>query len=253
MTKPIDLKEKFPHLSKAPIVEAVIDFRVLPGDIWEPQKLKEAIIKELPSYAKKVDETKEFIYSLSMDGIQKKDEFGCIGYKLVSPDGYYIAQFNKQGFVLSRIKKYEDWDSFSSEALSLWTVYCRLVNPKKVKRIGVRFINHMVAAESPFDLRQYFNNPPEEKQVDNWNLARFLHQDCLIVSGTPYFANLIKTVIPSEPNKEGGIIVLDIDIFVNVDLECTWDNLSKHLTVMQEKKNKAFFLNVPKEKIREFI
>ena len=30
----IDLDEKFPHLSKAPIIEAVIDIRVVPTAPW---------------------------------------------------------------------------------------------------------------------------------------------------------------------------------------------------------------------------
>ena len=117
------------HLSKAPIVEAVIDFRVLPTNIWEPEQLKESIIKELePSFTKKIEEGKEFVYSLSLDGAQpKQEELGCVGYKLTSEDGKFIVQFNKQGFVLSQVKDYQNWEYFSKNAEELWSTYFKLL------------------------------------------------------------------------------------------------------------------------------
>jgi len=174
------------HLSKAPIVEAVIDFRVLSGDVWDPQQLKERILKELPSYSKKIEEGKEVVYSLSLDGTQPKEQhLGCTGYKLTSLDGNNVVQFNQHGFVFSRVKEYQDWEHSCSEAHSLWTTYCQLINPKGVKRIGVRFINQMGAKEAPLNLKDYFRTPPDEKQVDNWSLVQFLQRDVLAVPGTP--------------------------------------------------------------------
>ena len=43
MAKPIDLSEKFPHLSKAPIVEAVLDIRVVPSVKWDEAGLQKGI------------------------------------------------------------------------------------------------------------------------------------------------------------------------------------------------------------------
>ena len=245
----------FPTLSKAPIAEAVIDFRILPIENWNPPQLKESLIKELPSYSKKIEEGKEFIYSISVDGTQsKQEEFGCMGYKLTSEDGCNIVQFNRQGFVFSRVRQYQDWERFCNEARVLWAVYCKLLEPKKVKRIGVRFINHMVAVENPFNLKDYFNEPPKEQQIVDWNLVHFLYQDVLVVPKSPYWVNVIKTVLPPQPSKIGGIVVLDIDVFANIDIdEFSWESLYKHLEVMRLKKNEAFFSNVPKEKIEEFI
>jgi len=252
MMNPIESKEKFPHLSKAPIVEAVIEFRVLPGDTWEPEKLKGALITALPDYSKKIEETKEFVYSLSMGGVSKKDDFGCVGYKLTSDDGYCIVQFNKQGFVFSRVKKYEKWNKFSEEARLLWKIYIKLLRPKKVKRIGVRFINHMLATKAPFNLSSYFINSPEEKQVEGWNLGRFFHQDLLVVTDTPYYVNLIKTVLPPPPNNEGGKVVIDIDVSINKDIDCDWVNLTEHLAKIHDIKNQTFFKNITEDKIKEF-
>ncbi len=139
------------RLSKPPIAEAVLDLRVLPGDGWNPQTLKDEILKELPIYSKKIEEGREIVYTVSLDGTQPKEQrLGCAGYKLTSDDGNHVVQFNKAGFVFNRVREYQDWNLFCDEARTLWTIYCKILNPQVIKRIGVRFINQMVAKETPF-------------------------------------------------------------------------------------------------------
>mgnify|MGYP001559946311 CR=1 FL=1 len=240
------------HLVKAPIVEAVVEFRVSPTTVWEPKRLKDALIKSLPFY-QKIEEGKEFVYSLSLEGAQpKQEELGCVGYKLTSDDGRYVVQFNKQAFVFSQVKDYKDWECLSDNAKQLWSIYCALLKPQKVKRIGVRFINHMRILSKSFSLASYFVNPPEEKQVEGWDLGRFIHHDVLAVPNTSYFVNLMKTVIP--PTGENlGKVVLDIDVSLDKDVECAWEKLDSHLLEMREIKNKAFFENIAEGRIGEYL
>lgn len=46
----IDTSEKFPHLPKAPIVEAAIQWHAAPSDPFDPQRLHEALKDKLPEY-----------------------------------------------------------------------------------------------------------------------------------------------------------------------------------------------------------
>ena len=46
----INIKEKFKHLSKAPIVEAIIEFQTDFYEEWKTDAIKEFLIKQLPKY-----------------------------------------------------------------------------------------------------------------------------------------------------------------------------------------------------------
>jgi len=46
----IDTSETFPHLPKAPIVEAAIQWKAAPADPFDPQRLLEALKDKLPEY-----------------------------------------------------------------------------------------------------------------------------------------------------------------------------------------------------------
>ena len=70
------------------------------------------------------------------------------GLKCQSEDSFYVVQFNKDSFVFSRLKPYEDWEKFSQEALRLWEIYCELPEPTEIGRIGLRFINRLATKQS---------------------------------------------------------------------------------------------------------
>ena len=138
----IDLAETFPHLSKAPIVEAVIDIRVVPSVKWDEICLQSDLKQRLPDFPK-VEPLREARYQLTI-GKQNNptvEDLGCVGFKCQSSDNLHIAQFNKEAFVFSRLKPYLDWAQLRQEALRLWAIYFELLKPREVIRIGLRFIN----------------------------------------------------------------------------------------------------------------
>src|SRR6266545_2146662 len=141
---------EYPHLSKAPIVEAVIDFRVkLPSDFkldafqplrtqlakgypgFEEQQIVQQMIKQEPGSAAEV--------STRFSGIH--------GYRLLSTDGKNVVQLRRDGFTFSRLNPYTNWDEVFAEAWRLWVLYVEASEPLEVSRIAVALIFDIDAYE----------------------------------------------------------------------------------------------------------
>jgi uncharacterized protein (TIGR04255 family) len=249
MTKPIDLEEKFIHLSKAPIVEAALDIRVVPSAKWDETRLQCELKQRLPNYPK-VETLRKVGYKCSPDKPDnvEVEDFGCVGFKLQSDDNLHIVQFNRAAFVFSRLKPYANWEQFSHEALRLWAIYYELQKPTEIIRIGLRFINRIAIKQKEVELSDYYKYPPEPLKTLNWPLTFYLHQDVMQVPETPCSVNLIKTVqyVPGEIG-----LILDIDVFMQNRFGYDESIIAEYLGEMRWVKNKIFFSSLTEKIIEE--
>lgn len=250
MVKLIDLKEKFPHLSKASIVEAALDIRVVPSVKWDDAALQNELKQRLPDFPKveTLREARVQIVPPGQPGKAAFEDVGCVGLKLHSNDNLHIAQFNKGGFVFSRLKPYADWGKFSQEALRLWAIYCELLKPTEVRRIGLRFINRIAIKRETVELLDYYKYPPESLKDLNWPLAGYLHHDVMRVPETSYSVNLIKT-IQNVPGEIG--LILDIDVFMQAQFKYDELRIIECLEEMRWIKNKIFFNSITEKALEE--
>ncbi|MCH7551913.1 DNA topoisomerase 4 subunit A [Patescibacteria group bacterium] len=126
--------------------EIKVKIKELAAILASPKKIDGVVKKELAA-AKETfgDErkTKVQIAPLGKSVNSSFEDIGCIGLKLHSNDNLHIVQFNKGAFIFSRLKPYANWEQFSQEALRLWAIYCELLKPSEVRRIGLRFINRI--------------------------------------------------------------------------------------------------------------
>lgn len=238
MAKPIDLKEKFPHLSKAPIVEAVLAINVSLSGQWNETTLQNALKERLPDFPKI-----EFLRMASHEFAVGKQDYHktqdlCVGFKLQSNSNPHIGQFNKEAFVFSRLEPYSDWEQFSHEALRLWEIYCELLKPTDIGRVGLRFVNRIKIKQDTIKLDDYYQYPPQSIKELNWPLSGYLYHDVMQVPETIYSVNLIKTVQP-VPGEIG--LILDIDVFRQEPFMYNKPDLVKCLEEMRWVKNKIFF------------
>ncbi len=248
MAKPINLSEKFPHLSKAPIVEAVLDIRVVPSVKWDEAGLQKELKQRIPDFPKfETIRATQFQVQLGKPAPVFED-FGCIGFKLQSGNNLHIAQFNKDAFVFSRLNPYEDWERFSREALRLWAIYCELLKPSEVRRVGLRFINRVVLKQTRVELSDYYKYSPETLKELNWPLTGYLHHDVMQVPETPYAVNLIKTV-QNIPGEIG--LILDIDVFMQNHFVYNELRIIECMEEMRWVKNKIFFGSLTEKLIEE--
>ncbi len=239
MVTPIDLTETFQHLSKAPIVEAALDIHVVPSAKWDETSLQGELKRRLPDYPK-IEPLRQTRFQITRKKLVNPivEDVGCVGLKFHSNDNLHIAQFNKGAFVFSRLTPYADWGKFSREALRLRTIYCELLKPTEVTRIGLRFINRIAIKQEKIELADYYKYPPSSLKELDWMLTGYLHHDVMQVPGTAYSVNLIKT-IQDVPGEIG--LILDIDVFMQNPFEYNELHIKECLEEMRWVKNKVFF------------
>ncbi|MFA6175321.1 MAG: TIGR04255 family protein [Phycisphaerae bacterium] len=246
----INFTGTFPHLSKAPIVEAALDVRIVPSVKWDETNLQSELKQRLPDFPK-VETLRRARYQLPT-GKQKnpviEEDLGCIGFKLNSADKLHVAQFTKDAFVFSRLKPYENWEQLSGEAFRLLAIYRDLLKPTEIKRIGLRFINRIAITQEKIELADYYKYPPESLKELDWTLTGYLHHDTMQIPGTVYGVNLIKTV-QNFPGEIG--LILDIDVFMQNPFEYDDLHIKKCLEEMRWVKNKIFFSSITEKVLGE--
>ena len=135
-------------------------------------------------------------------------------------------------YVLSihHFKPYPSWAGLSEIVNKAAAAYRQVLNPKKVQRIGLRYINHINIGTNPVALEEYFDFYPFVGPNMPQNLSRF---HCLVELEFEDFRDSLIVRIGSEqdPQESEGHIVLDLDYFLaqpeQLDLESAPDWLEQ--------------------------
>lgn len=241
----IDLSEPTPTcLSRAPIVEAVIDLRAKPTANWEPEELKALLKRELPDYPV-VQTQRAFKTELKATAGKPPEQnlidLGWSGLMLTSADKLQVVQFQKEGFAFSRLAPYKDWVTFSTEALRLWAIYVKVMKPQAIQRMGVRFIDRMLFPADGLKLKDYIFELPQPLESIGLVSRGFLYRDTLAVPDTEYIISIIRTIQPSEGTPPKLPVILDIDVFTNNPAELDGSLICHKLEEMRWLKNKTFY------------
>ena len=247
----------FPHLSKAPIVEAMIDFRVrLPEDFdiacfkalhpqfqaeypkVEDKKLVEHLLEQMPG--------KDVTHSVKDHGIH--------GYFFRSADDANIVQFRRDGFTFNRLKPYTSWEQVFPEATRFWKLYVETCRPIDISRIAVRYINRLMLPGPQLEFTEYLAAPPALPGGETSSLAKFdapLAATPQLVSGfvsrvviNDADSHITAAVVQAlEPPSEDRYIpvILDIDVFQQNVSNLSPDAVLTRFEKLRDMKNRAFF------------
>lgn len=248
----IDLDEEFPHLSAAPIVEAVIHWIAKPSQPLVADDFRRRLEERLKSAYPKVQAQNHLrlIAQVDADAFSTQQRSSWLGFRLESEDGLCIAQFNQDGLVYSRLKPYEDWERFSAEGKRLWKVFCELAGISEVQRLAVRFINR-IALQSLSDVAKFLKRPPQCLKRLGLPQSNFFFASKHDVPNEPLQIEIIQTVQPpSPPQTDDFGLILDVDVFTIRGFASDDKALDDYLTKMHWLKNKAFFALVTKKAVK---
>lgn len=234
------------HLRRAPIVEAVVDFRVrLSGPLTADDLVKKLQGEQFGYVQKGAVIRGGFGFAITVsDQPSVKPVPGdtvVIGSRWHSADEKYVAQFTIEGFALSRLSPYESWENLIQEAGRVWAVYLRCAAPSQIVRVATRYINNLGLPLAQGELYEKFivrflEVPDPLPQVVSGFLQRF-------VLGVPEEkAKVILTLAMAESRPIANVpIILDIDAFheheYSADDNGAWDCLNK----LRDLKNRCFF------------
>lgn len=248
----IDLMEEFPHLDRAPIVEAVIHWRARGRKELQRDGLSDELKSKSGYPTVKTQKEVQLEAEIGPQGASQAQRAHWHGLRLESADSRNIAQFTRNGFVFSRLAPYEDWNRFAEEATRLWQVHVEIAEPVGIERLGVRFINRI----SPIQLSEVDETlalAPRCPGSLALPIQEFLHRSRFNVPKTPYNISIIQTTQPAGATEIGEIgLILDIDVFTTSTIEMNNQDIDSRLADMRWLKNKAFFNLMTPQAIDQF-
>jgi uncharacterized protein (TIGR04255 family) len=235
----------------APIIEAVIDFRVLPNADIDFTALEHAtrkvFLKDFPVVAKQIQN--QFLLQ-GGENPTANPILSSPGLRFTSEDNKEILQLKTDGFTYSKLAPYDTWKSFKGNAEKLWSIYQDITKPQYITRTAVRFINKFDLPNSKLELSKYLNIFPQ--LPDSSSMNGFSMQ---IVQNQPDLNSTLiitQASIPSPEGKSDTIsILLDFDLFNEEKRELD-DNIWVLLDKLRLRKNEIFENSIT-DKTRKLI
>ena len=242
-----------PHLERAPVVEALIDFRVKPKLGLTAQDLAKIYdtIKGTYPTTKLISRLHAELHVEVKDGVAVGKEPARptasathMGFRYESKDGLYVMQAQLEGFTLSRLKPYERWESLIEESKKLWDLYVVIANPTSITRVATRYINRLEIPLPLKDFSEYLTVPPEMPEGSPQLVSEFLSR--MVAHDPASGASMVFTqAMEGQQTSENILpVILDFDVFkegsFDVDSNSYWELLAKFRGL----KNDAFFGSV---------
>lgn len=234
---------EFPHLTKAPIVEALIFFQADASASWKPETLRTDLAPLWPDHAE-IQEMQAVKMELRIkDGQDPQQEIttpGFHGLIFRSKTQPTVYQARRDGFIASWLKPYPDWEEFQRDAIAQWERYAKAVGSPALHSVLVKFINRLEFPLGEFTPEQYFTTHPSTPSKLGWKFMNFVQQVEYTVPGTNYG---VQTVLSRAFDVVPELVafILDIEVKLREPLSATERPLGDVFTEMRNLKNEAFF------------
>lgn len=250
-----ELIDDAPHLDRAPIVEAIVDFRVKPRDGFDAKNLeplRKAISPRYGNFQQKRMIKAEVGFRLEQGVIAAAPPNAAtdtlMGFRCESLDKHYVLQANVDGFTVSRLGPYDRWEALRDEARQLWDRYVEEVKPTSVVRTAVRYINRL-ELPSPVDFDEYLTCGPK--------IPADLPQACAGFVGrvvVPFGDDGIQIVItqalqPFDQESMKVPVLLDVDVFLERVFDVSDGAYWQTLEDLRVLKNRGFFGSITRKTV----
>lgn len=231
-------------LSKAPIVEAIIDLRLItanPVDLAKLEIFCNHFANQFPVRKKSYAFSANFSFKYGQIEPGNSAQHNPLGFRLESSDGKRVLQVTGVSFTFSWLAPYESWEALRDYVKPLWEKYVEVLAPEAVTRTALRYINRIEIPLPINDFDEYLSAPPHvpaklPQFVDSF-LTRVVIPDPA-QSAYVIIMQASENVLP-EPNCLP--IVIDIDAFKEFSVEPLSNSIWETLEQLRNIKNKAFF------------
>jgi uncharacterized protein (TIGR04255 family) len=240
------MTQTYPHLTYAPVAEAVIEVRVR---LSRPvvQADFDAFRSRLMDQFPKAQNIRFVASHLQFDGddeVKNDVSTSLIGIRLDDADGRWVVQAKSDGLALSRLPPYESWNGLIAKLQDLWPTYVEVFEPSTVLRLGVRYINRLPLPDTEnVDLDAVLTAGPKIPPTLPQSLTQFVTRVVLPLPNDGIVLTVLQALEPA-PGDGGGRrahVVLDIDAACEQALSPTSPEMWGRLDSLRHAKNMAFF------------
>ncbi|WP_075595247.1 TIGR04255 family protein [Novacetimonas hansenii] len=235
--------------AKPPITEAVIEFQFA-GKC--PESERNRVGRKLKKFYPFEENIQELTVTSGPDGTDR--HMSSVGLKLSTLDRSNVVSltdlrksplpvlFNKDegkpaSFSAAQLAPYFGWNNFCQKFVENWTVVERTIGKRKLRRIGVRFVNRIDIPGKIDDTQDWVRVGPFLPEDFGQPIVFNMHVIIPIDRMTQ--ANLLVGTVPS-PLPDYSSMILDIDIYTTGEIGDDMASRLEILEYMHEKKNWIF-------------
>jgi len=192
-----------------PIEEALCEIRFSEDSPWDltiPGRVHGAVRGDYPAVEQQLLET-----GLLLPGGQQAPVRRGLGpIRLKTTDGKALLSLAPNLLSVHVLREYPGWEVFRQRVEGALDAYLRVAQPRAVSRIGVRYVNRIVARSANADPAVYFRLAHLAVPGTLPGTTTFLHRDELAY---PDGAKLLLTTATVEsPSPESTAFLLDLDM-----------------------------------------
>jgi uncharacterized protein (TIGR04255 family) len=228
--------------NSAPILEAVIEVRITPGESFKDDQLKALSESLRAEFPKQVEMRRVEMGVAFGPGTDQQHKFSSapFGLRLSKNDDSRILQIRRDGFAYSHLPPYSDWATFRGEAYPLWERYRKVAAGAALARCGLRYINRIDIPGQRAELKDYFALYPEvPTAIPNPDVAGMLVN--LTLPQTDLECGATITQAMTTPAKVDHLsVVLDIDLFRESLVKWSDSEVWAYFDKLRHRKNEIF-------------
>lgn len=248
------------HYPNAPILEAIIDFRVKQAENVDIKNLFQIAERNRDAYPHQ-----EELHSVLGQAIFQVGENidshsnitrQPIGLRLTDQAKKYSAQVRVDGFTFSAFHPYNCWDTFCAEAKRLWKQYQAASEIQNIWRVALRYVNRFnFPIDKRLELSDFLKTAPQIANIEGQEIANFFMQlqlwqadiDCMLI---------LNEGIATPIDEKHISFIFDIDLFQEKVAQ-PWrieeeQSVWEFLEILRTRKNEFFEASIT-EKTRELI
>ena len=242
-----------PHLKNAPIAEAVIDFRFQPALNINNDKIiaiQKLILSDYPIFQENKEMQLAFVVGPDQTTQQTVTE-NIIGYRFENQEKKLVFVASKNGFSLSKLPPYENWDGFVAEAKKITDVYFDVLGHQSIVRTAVRYINQIKIDEDVFDFDDYLVAGPKVPEGLPNTVSEFLIRNVIPCIDKKVLVTIVQG-FNGINSLDPVIVTLDIDAVCHEHYESNTNKQWEFLNTLRDLKNSAFFKSLHPKALEKY-
>jgi uncharacterized protein (TIGR04255 family) len=233
----------YPHLSRPPLREALIDIRLsdqLPVSFLD--RLRALSLAGLSN----VGEIKEGGFKLEIakdrpvQATITSDQI--LGMRFQTADASQVLQYRRNGITFSILKNYQTWEDIRDLARTFWQQFLSISGTVNVNRLAVRYVNAIEVPLAGGDFDEYLTAGPRIPNDLPQQLTSFLLR--VVIPFTDVNAHAIITQALEPPTETSFPAILDIDAIGQCSLNGADSEVWNRLEQLRIIKNRIFFASV---------
>jgi uncharacterized protein (TIGR04255 family) len=241
---PVESDEHF-QLDNAPIIEAVVDIDCdMPPEFNAAAVETEARNRFSDHYPnlKKSFALQHRMIARPNEAPQVSSTQAVHALQFFSQDSLQLVQVRSNGYSFNRLRPYSTLDDYLPEIERTWNVFVELVQPVRVRRIALRYINRILlpcVKPGRIPLDQYLRLGPLLPHDDELTYMGFFNQYAAIETATQ---NTITITLTAQPAEEGNLpVIFDIEARREFGAQPDdWNRLREVILSLRRLKNRVF-------------